>query len=180
MNNFVFWVKDMEINLLDKISTNWWREEGSTLTLLIVPKVAYVQMLSEDCHQFKHIQISQLLSTLKCLENGDSFHWGRYWCSVDVLFLSFLWPLPHLLSWSLSLRCRECIKDSTTGIVYILDLMFWTFWPIADFCSHFLLLQNDTSVYECLLYKTGKLHLRNPNNRSVKKEHPNDAHHPAC
>lgn len=61
MNNFVFLVEDMEINLLDKISTNWWRGEGSTLTLLLVPKVAYVQMLSEDCHQFKHIQISLLI-----------------------------------------------------------------------------------------------------------------------
>lgn len=64
INNFLFWVEDMEINLLDKISTNQWRAEGNTLILLIVPKVSYVQMLSEDYHQFKHIQISQLLFTL--------------------------------------------------------------------------------------------------------------------
>lgn len=64
MNNFLFWVEDMEINLLDKISTNQWRAEGSTLILLIVPKALYMQMLSEDYHQFKHIQISQLLFTL--------------------------------------------------------------------------------------------------------------------
>lgn len=176
-------MENVEINLLDKIFTDWWRGEGSTLFLLIVPKVAYVQMLSEDCHQFKHVQISQLLSTLKCLENGDSLltlPCVRYWCSVDVLFLSFLWSFAHLLSCSLSVRCRDCIKESTTGIVYIFDVMFCTFWPIVDFCSGFLLLQNDTSVEECLLCKTGKLLLKNSNNRFLKKEHPNDAPHPAC
>lgn len=132
MNNFLFRVEDMELNLLDKISTNWWRGEGSTLILLIGPKVAYVQMLSEDGHQFKHIKISQLLSTLN-VQKIETLHWVRYWCSVDVLFLSFLWPLPHLLSWSLSLRCRYCIKDSTTGIVYILDLTFCTFLTHCGF-----------------------------------------------
>lgn len=48
MSNFLFWMENMEINLLDNISPDWRRGEGSTLILLIVPKVAHVQMLSED------------------------------------------------------------------------------------------------------------------------------------
>lgn len=45
MSNFLFWMENMEINLLDNISPDWRRGEGSTLILLIVPKVAHVQML---------------------------------------------------------------------------------------------------------------------------------------
>lgn len=45
IHSILFWMENMEINLLDKTSTDWRRGEGSTLILLIVSKVAYVQML---------------------------------------------------------------------------------------------------------------------------------------